>query len=82
MLSLVDVLQFCDLLSLYLCCGAQDDVEFPQTFAGRPARVRIENHTFLTEPRLFGNGLSLEVTARKYSQSNSVEVATLNLRLE
>ena len=25
-----DVLQFCDLLSLYLCCGSEESVEFPQ----------------------------------------------------
>ena len=27
---LTDVLQFCDVLSLYLCCGAAEDVAFPQ----------------------------------------------------
>ncbi len=28
----IDVLQFCDLLSLYLCCGSQQSVEFPQRY--------------------------------------------------
>ena len=37
---LTDVLQFCDLLSLYLCCGAQENVTFPQSFAG--SKVRLE----------------------------------------
>src|SRR5258707_8577383 len=30
---LTDVLQFCDLLSLYVCSGARDNVEFPEYFS-------------------------------------------------
>jgi len=33
---LVDVLQFCDLLSLYACCGAAEEVEFPQKLPPHP----------------------------------------------
>ncbi|MCU1284228.1 MAG: hypothetical protein JWO13_578 [Acidobacteriales bacterium] len=33
---LVDGLRFCDLLSLYLSCGAQESIEFPQAVAGKP----------------------------------------------
>ena len=36
---LTDVLQFCDVLSLYLCCGAEDSVTFPQRFTGREVRL-------------------------------------------
>lgn len=36
---LTDVLQFCDVLSLYLCCGAQESVAFPQRFGGREPRL-------------------------------------------
>ncbi len=36
---LTDVLQFCDVLSLYLCCGAQESVVFPQRFAGQEVRL-------------------------------------------
>lgn len=32
---LVEALQFCDLLSLYLCCGSRAGVEFPQKAGGR-----------------------------------------------
>src|SRR5215467_13529618 len=28
--QLTDLLQLCDLLSLYMCCGAQENVEFPE----------------------------------------------------
>jgi len=37
--SLTDVLQFCDLLSLYLCCGAQESITFPQSLG--PEKVRL-----------------------------------------
>jgi Protein of unknown function (DUF3891) len=36
---LTDVLQFCDVLSLYLCCGAQESVVFRQRFGGRGVRL-------------------------------------------
>src|SRR5437016_2280990 len=35
-----DLLQFCDLLSLYICCGAQENVIFPDYFG---AKMRITN---------------------------------------
>jgi hypothetical protein len=35
-----DLLQFCDLLSLYMCCGAQENVIFPEYFG---AMMRITN---------------------------------------
>jgi hypothetical protein len=76
-MMLVDILQFCDLLSLYLCCGAQDDVEFPQSFAGQRVRLRTEGRSFLTEPRLISTGVRLEVTARKHAGHDCVEVGKL-----
>jgi hypothetical protein len=33
--KLVEGLRFCDLLSLYLCSGAPDSIEFPQNVAGK-----------------------------------------------
>jgi hypothetical protein len=64
--ALVDVLQFCDLLSLYLCCGSQDSVEFPQKFNGPSIRVHHEGELCRLEPPLLGEGVSLAVTAREY----------------
>jgi hypothetical protein len=37
---LTDFLQFCDLLSLYICCGAQQNVVFPEYFG---SQLRITN---------------------------------------
>jgi hypothetical protein len=36
----LELLQFCDLVSLYLCCGIEGEIEFPQTFGDGPVRIR------------------------------------------
>jgi hypothetical protein len=73
--ELLRVLQFCDLLSLYLCCGAAEAVEFPQPFAPGKVRVRPEKESFFLDPspfRALGGSramLSLGVEARRYPSS-------------
>jgi hypothetical protein len=74
--SLVDVLQFCDLLSLYLCCGAQENIEFPQKFNGCTIRLRREGNLCRTEPSIFAAGVSLAVRARRYPPSGQDGEAT------
>jgi hypothetical protein len=55
--ALTDVLQFCDLLSLYLCCGATEEVVFPQSIAGSGAphgvRGRYEGGALHLQPSPF-----------------------------
>lgn len=63
---LTDVLQFCDLVSLYLCCGADDPAEFPQRFGGAEIRVTCDEDAFLFMPAVFGSGTVLGVSARSY----------------
>jgi hypothetical protein len=69
--TLVDVLQFCDLLSLYLCCGAREDVEFPQKFQDRAVQLRVDEEMCRLEPAIFGGGVSLGVSARRYPMTDS-----------
>ena len=69
--TLVDVLQFCDLLSLYLCCGAREDVEFPQKFGGQSIFLRRDGEMCRLEPPIFGGGVSLGVSARRHPSSNA-----------
>ena len=66
---LVDLLQFCDLLSLYLCSGSREDVEFPQRLAPSPIRLRRNNGALRLEPGVIKSGASLGVTARRYPES-------------
>jgi len=63
---LVDVLQFCDLLSLYLCSGPRETVEFPQQFSGETIRVSRDGDYYRSKPAIFGSGVSLGVCARRY----------------
>lgn len=76
------VLQFCDLLSLYLCSGVCDAVEFPQPFAPGRVRIRSENQAFMLHPSPFRSGnptdamLSLGVEARRFP-SDRPRTATL-----
>jgi hypothetical protein len=53
--TLVDLLQFCDLLSLYLCAGAFEPAEFPQQFRGRTIRIAPERGGYILEPSLFAS---------------------------
>jgi hypothetical protein len=50
----VDLLQFCDLLSLYLCCGTTQSAEFPQEFDGKKISISYEDGVYNTSPSLFG----------------------------
>lgn len=82
---LTDVLQFCDVLSLYLCCGASEDVEFRQSFGGRPIRLRRQAArtpdqaaVCCFEPSPFtGGGVDLAVLARHFPEDRRPSTMTL-----
>ncbi len=64
---LTSTLQFCDLLSLYLCSGARPAAEFPQKdLAPRPIRLRWRDGACVLDPSPFTEGVSVGVTARRY----------------
>jgi hypothetical protein len=65
--ALVDTLQFCDLLSLYLCCGAYVPAEFPQEFGGAKVRITLaaENSGFLLDPSPFQDSAASTPAARR-----------------
>jgi hypothetical protein len=80
---LTDVLQFCDVLSLYLCCGAAQDVEFSPRFGQTSIRLRREApHDQAAvcrfEPTPFtAGGLGLAVVARRFPPGREPGTATL-----
>src|SRR5258708_6583132 len=63
--SLTDLLQFCDLLSLYLCCGARDKVVFPE-FAGVTLRITPNDLGYKLEPALIAPGTEFRVAALRH----------------
>ena len=64
--ELTDVLQFCDLVSLYLCCGSRDPVVFPQRFGETTISASRDSDVLTFEPAIVGSGASLGVSARRY----------------
>jgi len=63
--QLTDVLQFCDLLSLYICAGARDNAEFPQYF-GVKVRLTMEAESYKLEPPLIESGSEFKVAALRH----------------
>lgn len=59
--SLIDVLQFCDVFSLYLCSGADERVQFPQRIGGTIFQLYRQNDWCVTSPPLFAANIQLEV---------------------
>ena len=82
---LTDVLRFCDVLSLYLCCGATQDVEFGQSFGREPIRLRREATrspeqaaVCRFEPSPFTEGgVDLAVSARHFPENRQPGSVTL-----
>jgi Protein of unknown function (DUF3891) len=71
----VDLLQFCDLLSLYLCAGGAEPAEFPQRLHGRTVRIAPERGAYILQPSLLSSeetpakaftGVSFSVPATRY----------------
>jgi hypothetical protein len=62
---LTDLLQFCDLLSLYLCCGSVGSIEFPQTFEGRKPVLRRHDTACVLDPSPFTKDVVMGVEATR-----------------
>ena len=63
-----DVLQFCDLLSLHLCCGSEESVEFPQRIGpnDKTIRLQVQDGAYVMTPSLFAKEAEFSVEAHPY----------------
>jgi Protein of unknown function (DUF3891) len=59
----VDLLQFCDVFSLYLCCGAQERVQLPQKLGGTIFQLYRQGEWCVSSPPLFANSIQLQLPA-------------------
>jgi hypothetical protein len=66
--SLTDVLQLCDLLSLYFCCGAREYVEFPEC-CGVKLRARPEREGYKFDPPVIEAGTHFTIAALLFPRS-------------
>ncbi len=78
-----DVLQFCDLLSLYLCCGSEESVEFPQRIGpgGGTIKLQVRDGVFVLTPQVFVEEGELSVEARPYPPELLVAPTKLSWRV-
>ena len=81
----IDLLQLCDTLSLYVCCGATSAVELPQRFGSTRLRVTFEDGIYTTHPSLFRRARQPDIEplrfhiAARYFPSN--ELTQLEIRI-
>jgi hypothetical protein len=77
---LTDVLQFCDLLSLYVCSGAHENAEFPEFF-GVKVRLSVEAEGYRLEPSLIEPGTTFAVAALRHPATKEISGQPLEIRL-
>lgn len=78
--TLTDVLQFCDLLSLYVCCGARQNVAFPEYF-GIKARLTVEEESYRLDPILIEPGTEFVVAALRHPATKEASGKQIEIRI-
>jgi hypothetical protein len=78
--QLTDVLQFCDLLSLYVCCGARQNVVFPAYF-GTKARLIVEADSYQLDPILIEPGTEFAVAALRHPATKEASGNEITIRI-
>lgn len=78
-----DVLQFCDLLSLYLCCGSEENVEFPQHIGprGETIRLQVRYGASVLSPSPFAREAEFSLEAHAYPADTHESPTKLGWRL-
>ena len=69
--ALTDLLQFCDLFSLYICCGARERVEFPEYF-GTKMQLTVVEGAYRLEPPRIAPGTRFAVAALRHPATKEV----------
>lgn len=65
---LTDILQLCDLLSLYFCCGARECVDFPEC-GGVRLRLRFDADGYKLDPPVIDSGTQFRIAALRFPWS-------------
>jgi hypothetical protein len=75
---LADVLQFCDLLSLYVCSGARSRAEFPEYF-GMKVHLTVEGETYRLDPPVLEPGTKFMVAALRHPATQGISGQQITL---
>jgi len=77
---LADLLQFCDLLSLYICCGARERVVFPEYFGVR-VRLTPEGSGPKLDPPLLAPGSQFSVAALRHPETKEISSQNIVVKM-
>lgn len=77
---LTDVLQFCDLLSLYVCSGARENAEFPEYF-GTKVRLMAEDDGYRLDPQVIAPGVKFAVAALRHPVSGEISGKEIEIKI-
>lgn len=77
---LTDVLQFCDLLSLYVCSGAKENAEFPEYF-GTKVQLRVIDEGYKIEPQVIEPGSEFAVAALRHPATKELSGREIQIRI-
>ena len=78
--ALTDLLQFCDLLSLYLCSGAKESVEFPEC-CGLKSRLAADAERYRLDPPWIAPGTRFSVAALRYPETKDVSSTAIGIQI-
>jgi uncharacterized protein DUF3891 len=77
---LTDLLQFCDLLSLYICSGARDNVIFPEWF-GVQVRITNKEDSLKLEPAIIKPDTTFAIAALRYPTAKGLSSQEIRVRI-
>ncbi len=80
--GLLPVLQFCDLLSLYLCSGSRQPVEFPHQFPAGRVRGEFDADVCLLNPSPFRHPWNARLPATHFARNSAKAVSVLSISLK
>lgn len=79
--ELTDLLQFCDLLSLYICCGSLERVVFPEYFGVR-MQASNQDGKYKFDPPVMRSGTQLALAALRFPATKEESSRQIEMKVE
>jgi len=79
--ELTDLLQFCDLLSLYVCCGSSEKVFFPEYFGVR-LQASNQDNSYTFDPPVLKRGTELAFAALRYPATKEESSQEIQIKID
>ncbi|HLW51214.1 MAG TPA: DUF3891 family protein [Candidatus Angelobacter sp.] len=79
--QLTDLLQLCDLISLYICSGAQQRVRLPEC-CGVRSRLTVQGSNYRFEPQMVKGGAQFSLAALRYPATKDESSREFQVRIE